>query len=143
MKFRFLPMMVLAAIPFLGNAQRNCGTMENHQQLLQQDPAMQSRMNQIEAQARDYDRQHRHDKVTGIVYTIPVVVHVVYNGTTQNISDAQVLSHRRHLELRGQQLRSWHNRDKIFSFLKPKKPRRRLLVKYLWGVGFARIKRIL
>ena len=92
MKFRFLPMMVLAAIPFLGNAQRNCGTMENHQQLLQQDPAMQSRMNQIEAQTRDYDRQHRHDKVTGIVYTIPVVVHVVYNGSTQNISDAQVQS---------------------------------------------------
>ena len=92
MKFKFLPMMVLAAIPFLGNAQRNCGTMENHQQLLQQDPAMQSRMDQIEAQTRDYERQHRSDKVTGIVYTIPVVVHVVYNGSTQNIPDAQVLS---------------------------------------------------
>jgi len=92
MKFRFLPMMVLAAIPFLGNAQRNCGTMDHHQHLLQQDPAMQSRMDQIEVQTRDFERQRRNDKVTGIVYTIPVVVHVVYNGSTQNISDAQVLS---------------------------------------------------
>ena len=85
-------MMALSILPYLANAQRNCGTMEHHQQLLQQDPAMQSRMSEIEAHTRDFERQHGHEKVTGIVYTIPVVVHVVYNGSVQNISDAQVLS---------------------------------------------------
>ncbi len=93
MKFRFLPMFFLAALPFLGNAQqRNCGTMEHHQQLLQQDPSMQSRLDQIEAHTRQFEKQHGQEKVTGIVYTIPVVVHVVYNGAAQNISDAQVQS---------------------------------------------------
>ena len=29
-------------------------------------------------------------KITGLVYTIPVVFHILHNGGTENISDAQV-----------------------------------------------------
>ena len=84
---------MLLGAPFFGSAQqRNCGTMEHHQQLLQQDPAMQSRLNQIEAHTRQFERLPNSEKVTGIVYNIPVVVHVVYNGAAQNISDAQIQS---------------------------------------------------
>lgn len=31
------------------------------------------------------------EKVTGVVYTIPVVFHILHNGGTENISDAQIL----------------------------------------------------
>jgi hypothetical protein len=71
--------------------QRSCHTMENHQRLLQEDPNLGERINKIE-QFTDYAINSGKVSANKAVITIPVVVHVVYNTTAQNISDAQIQS---------------------------------------------------
>ena len=70
---------------------RSCGTMEYLEIQKQQDPGLSDRMAQIEAFTQNYIQQGG-EKAPGVLYTIPVVVHVVYNTTSQNISDAQIQS---------------------------------------------------
>jgi hypothetical protein len=70
---------------------RGCGTMDYLAAQKQQDPGLESRMAQIEAFTQSY-LQQGNAKAPGVLYTIPVVVHVVYNTTSQNISDAQIQS---------------------------------------------------
>ena len=53
---------------------------------------MQKTRDAIEDHTNRFLKEHANEKATGIVYTIPVVVHVVYKSTTQNISDAQIQS---------------------------------------------------
>ncbi len=72
------------------NAQRNCGSMDLLEEQLLNDPKRQSKIEAIEKATQKFiDSPSKN--VTGII-TIPVVVHVVYNGSTQNISDAQINS---------------------------------------------------
>ena len=72
------------------NAQRNCGSMDVLQEQLENDPKRQSKINTIEKATQSFiDNPSKN--VNGTI-TIPVVVHVVYNGSTQNISDAQINS---------------------------------------------------
>lgn len=66
--------------------------MENLQLLLQQDEQLAERMEQIEQFTEQWVAAHPQGSGARAVYTIPVVVHVVYNTTTENISDAQVQS---------------------------------------------------
>lgn len=70
---------------------RNCGTMEVHERLLRMDPSYMAARNDSENRAFLFaNRPHMLGR-TGVT-VIPVVVHVVYNGSAQNISDAQVQS---------------------------------------------------
>src|ERR1041385_7664674 len=69
-------------------AQRICGTMEHLQMLLQQDPSLAQRMQAIETFTENYIANHPSGERT--IITVPVVVHVLYHTTAQNISDAQV-----------------------------------------------------
>jgi hypothetical protein len=73
------------------NAQRSCHTMDNHERLLQEDPEYGSRLSDIETftQKAINKGQVNQEKV---VITIPVVVHVLYNTSAQNVSDAQIQS---------------------------------------------------
>jgi hypothetical protein len=73
-------------------AQRNCGTMDQHQNLMNSFPEMIQNREAIEQQTERFVKDHSNDKNTGIIYTIPVVVHIVYRTTAENISDAQVQS---------------------------------------------------
>ncbi len=78
------------------NAQRICGTTAYIQQSLNNNPALQNRYNEAEAQitAATIKAQSFGLRDTGaneIIY-IPVVVHVLYNTNDQNISVEQVLS---------------------------------------------------
>jgi hypothetical protein len=85
----------LALLLILGWAQTHrCGTMARLEYLIQQDPTILARMAQVEAQTQAYIEAQRHlpYQRTGNVITIPVVVHIVYRTTAQNISDAQVQS---------------------------------------------------
>lgn len=79
--------MLIAQVP----AQRSCGTMDNLQRLEQLDPGLTARMQQIENQTAAYVNalSHNHSNTTQTVVTIPVVFHVVYSSSSQNISDAQ------------------------------------------------------
>ncbi len=71
-------------------AQRNCGSMEYLEEQLQNDPKREAKMEAIERFTRDFIEDS--DRVVNGVVTIPVVVHVIYNTSAENISDAQVLS---------------------------------------------------
>ncbi len=86
-----LTAIVMSVVSFAGTPlKRNCGTMDNLQRLKVEDPTLESRMLQIEAQTSAYLQAHKYDQnTTNAVITIPVVFHVVYNTTAQNISDAQ------------------------------------------------------
>lgn len=70
-------------------AQRNCGSMDYLEEQLQSDPKRAAKMEAIERFTNDFIENS--DRVTGVI-TIPVVVHVVYNTSSENISDAQILS---------------------------------------------------
>lgn len=67
---------------------RNCGTMQHLEWLKQQDPTLGQRMQEIESYTQSWIANHPEEIRT--VVNIPVVVHVVYNTSAQNISDAQV-----------------------------------------------------
>lgn len=68
--------------------------MERLAYLMQRDPTIAQRMAAVEAQTRGYIQQLQtlpHLR-TGSVITIPVVVHIVYRTSAENVSDAQVQS---------------------------------------------------
>ncbi len=68
---------------------RTCGTMDNLNYRILQDPGLVQRMQQIDAFTNNYVN---HPQPQRSVITIPVVVHVIYNTAAENISDSQVLS---------------------------------------------------
>jgi hypothetical protein len=72
-------------------AQRECGAMEVLAQQLEQDPKMQDKMDRIELATQAFLKKGFTHRVDGVI-TIPVVVHVVYNNNTENISEAQINS---------------------------------------------------
>jgi len=71
--------------------QRSCHTMENHERLLMEDPHLFERIEKIE-QFTNHAISSGKVNQNKAVITIPVVVHVVYNTSAQNISDAQIQS---------------------------------------------------
>ncbi len=72
------------------HAQRNCGTMEAYSNALQMNPELASNRESIEGQISHWIATQSNSSRS--VITIPVVVHVIYNTSEQNISDAQVQS---------------------------------------------------
>ncbi len=72
--------------------ERNCGAMEHLHNLQQQDPQLSDRMREIEQYTQQWAAAHPNGSGTRAVVTIPVVVHVVYNATAENVSDAQIQS---------------------------------------------------
>lgn len=87
--------MMLAALMLAGNTYaqnvRNCGTMPHLHEMEQNDPGTIQRMQNIEKETEQWVKTNSGNKFAAVV-TIPVVVHVVYNTTAQNISEAQIIS---------------------------------------------------
>ncbi len=76
------------------SGQEKCGTLNHMDYLMSKDPSLRQRMiddeqNLQQALTRITDSRTASPNV---IYTIPVVVHVVYRTTGQNISDAQIVS---------------------------------------------------
>lgn len=69
--------------------QRVCGTMEHMQEMGIQNPEILQRQQMIEQHTQEAIANETYNRS---VVTIPVVVHVVYRNSTQNVSDAQVQS---------------------------------------------------
>src|SRR5438128_914485 len=88
MRKTFLLLTIIGAMATSAWSQRNCGTMEHLQWMQQQDPTILTRMQEIETFTQNWISNHPEGQRT--VITIPVVVHVLYNTSAQNISDAQV-----------------------------------------------------
>ncbi|MBX0291429.1 T9SS type A sorting domain-containing protein [Hymenobacter sp. HSC-4F20] len=80
-------------LPLTAEAQtvRQCATMENLAAQVAADPALAQRLAAIEGQTQQFVGNPAAKRSTAVI-TIPVVVHVLYNTTAQNISDAQIQS---------------------------------------------------
>ncbi len=90
LKKLFVLSMAFLSMVTVTNAQRDCGTMEHLEYLKSQDPLLELRMQDIEQQVQEWMIHHADDART--LKTIPVVVHVVYNTSPENLSDAAILS---------------------------------------------------
>ena len=75
---------------------RNCGTMNHLSEQLKNDPGLADRMNQIEQQTARFTNNMVSATST---ISIPVVFHIVYNTSAQNISDAQCIAQLNQLNL--------------------------------------------
>lgn len=79
-------------------SQRTCGTMDVLQEMIDKDPSIKDRMQQLEIFTKKWVENHQLNKSTNsmAVITIPVVFHIVHFGEAvgsgSNISDAQILS---------------------------------------------------
>ena len=71
-------------------AQRICGSADHYQEMLQNNPSYAQQRQLIETQTTNYENNPSNHKRA--VVSIPVVFHVVYNTTAQNVSDAQIQS---------------------------------------------------
>ena len=72
-------------------SQRNCGTMQYLQEQINETPSLLQKMNDNESYLQDYI-QNLPENNSNTIITIPVVVHVVYYNSSQNISDQQIQS---------------------------------------------------
>ena len=80
--------MLLCAVSI--NAQRNCGSMDHLHHQLEQSPKLQDNMENIEKATQRFINDPT--KAVNGVITIPVVVHVIYNTSSENISTSQINS---------------------------------------------------
>jgi len=90
-RYTFLIILNFILFSFCWSQQRSCHTMENQERLLQEDPHLFERIQKIEAFTNYAISSGKVDKNKALI-TIPVVFHIVYNTTAQNISDAQIQS---------------------------------------------------
>lgn len=90
-KITFLLLWIVAAANTLvaQQAYHRCSTMDYLQYQIQNDPNMVTRMQQIEQFTQNYIAANGNGASRSVI-TIPVVFHILYNTSTQNISDAQV-----------------------------------------------------
>jgi hypothetical protein len=80
---------ILMGVTISLNAQRQCGTMEHLEHQINENPALVHQMEAVEEHTRQFEQTNNGERV---VINIPVVFHVVYRNSTQNISDAQIAS---------------------------------------------------
>jgi hypothetical protein len=72
-------------------SQRSCHTMENHERLIQDNPNHATLLQEIENFTSNAIASGQVNMEKAVI-NIPVVVHVLYNTTAQNVSDAQIQS---------------------------------------------------
>ena len=92
MKKIFAVLMLLSFVGLQAQTVRNCGAMEHLDYLKSLDPDVESRMQAIEVQTAKAINTGEVAQKNGNVISIPVVVHVVYKSSSQNISDTQIQS---------------------------------------------------
>ncbi|UOQ53589.1 M43 family zinc metalloprotease [Hymenobacter cellulosivorans] len=76
--------------PALITPGRTCATMEVLEAQMAADPSLAQRMAKVEQQTAEVLSSPATANRIGAVVTIPVVVHVLYNTTAQNVSDAMI-----------------------------------------------------
>lgn len=89
---KMLLLLCLFTISIIFAQERNCSSMKNLEYRMQQDPGLSKRMNSIEAFTKQRIIEKQNNKIEGDIITIPVVVHVIYSNTNENISSAQIQS---------------------------------------------------
>ncbi|MCB0396328.1 MAG: T9SS type A sorting domain-containing protein [Flavobacteriales bacterium] len=74
------------------NQNRTCGTTEYMERLFRENPGYEQRLQQMNQELAAYVAARKNSSEPHAVVTIPTVVHVVYNTSGQNHSDASVQS---------------------------------------------------
>jgi PKD repeat protein len=69
-----------------------CSTHEKYKECLNADPSLAQKRKLMEEQTQKWINENQEKNKTQSVITIPVVAHVVYRTSSQNISDAQIQS---------------------------------------------------
>ena len=93
MKKTLLLLVVLNIFGLSINAQNHkCGTMKHWEGIKDKDSNAELRMQQLETKTQEWIEENTGQNKTGTVITIPVVVHILYNASAENISDAQIAS---------------------------------------------------
>ena len=91
--YLFIALVCLSSIAVQAQtAKRSCGTMEALDRLLLDNPNLANTRQDIEDQTQKFIQLGGANSGLRSTITIPVVVHVIYANTTQNISDAQIQS---------------------------------------------------
>lgn len=90
MRVLFLMLLLWTSFNPFADGQRTCNSMHYLEQQIQEDPDRSERLMRIENATRAYLENSQRD-VEGII-TIPVVFHIIWNTSTENISDAQIQS---------------------------------------------------
>ncbi len=87
---------LLLCIMFIGlnmqAQQRNCASMDVLEKNLQMNQQFQSQMETIEEHTQRIIKKSGFESKANGIITIPVVVHVIYRTSQQNISEAQIMS---------------------------------------------------
>jgi hypothetical protein len=93
MKKLCLVIVVFLHVFFANAQQRNCGTMQHLDEIRQRDPGVDNRMDVENLDIKNWiSKNTSSSKSMPNLITIPVVVHVIYKNSSQNISDAQIFS---------------------------------------------------
>lgn len=87
--FTFL--LIFSLSTFHSFAQDKCATMSQYNKKAETNPSYSKRKLEAEAKLQSFNNNNT-DKSSNVVITIPVVVHVIYNNSTQNVSDQQIIS---------------------------------------------------
>ena len=89
MKIHICLLATIFSLHVFGQSQRTCGTHAKYLQRLAEDPSITLRRDAMEMEGKSEGAALQ--KTQGII-KIPVVVHVLYRTSGENISDAQILS---------------------------------------------------
>ena len=85
-------LIVIFFITFLSSAQqRNCGTMQYLEYSFENNQNLENGMIENEIALQNWI-QKQAKSINSVILTIPVVVHVIWNTNSENISDAQIQS---------------------------------------------------
>ncbi|MCX6276364.1 MAG: M43 family zinc metalloprotease [Bacteroidetes bacterium] len=87
----FVSVFVVSAGTSLAQKPKRCGTMDYLARQMAEDPTLASKMADIEKMTHEFETQSAGMRTSSTVITIPVVFHVLYHTTAQNISDLKIL----------------------------------------------------
>jgi len=83
--------LIIAIISLISTAQERCGTEENTKNMMNNNTIYAIARDKVNSQTEKWIKDHpNHNEKT--IITIPVIVHVLWETNTQNISDAQIQS---------------------------------------------------
>jgi hypothetical protein len=83
--------LLLASITLISNAQIRCGTEAHTLEMIEQYPDYAKAKSKVNTETENWIANNPNYQTKTII-SIPVVVHVVWNTTAENISDAQIIS---------------------------------------------------
>ena len=72
-----------------GQDYKTCGTDEVMEKVFEAEPTLRKKTELLKQEVNTYVK-NRNPKNDDEIYVIPVVVHIIHNGGSNNISDAQV-----------------------------------------------------